>query len=92
MLFRSRPVHELVQAAEPPDGLVSWPQEKMIGVTQDDFGVEIVRQVTRQQTLNRSLRPNGHEDRGFDIAMSSVQDARARAGFRTRRLKFEGEH
>mgnify|MGYP003353705368 CR=1 FL=1 len=59
---------------------MSWPQEKMIGVTQDDFGVEVVRQVTRQQTLDGGLRPNGHEDGGFNRAMRRVEEARARSG------------
>ena len=44
---RPGPVHELVQAAELADGLVAGPEEQMIGIAQDDLGVQIVQQIAR---------------------------------------------
>ena len=39
-----RPVHELVQSAEFADGFVARAQEQMIGIGENDFRVEIVRE------------------------------------------------
>ena len=89
---RPRPVHELVQPAEPPDRLVPRPQIQMIGVAENDLGVEIVDQIPRQQALDGGLRPDRHEHRRLDVAMRRVQYPRPRPGMRTGGLNFKTEH
>ena len=81
---RPRPGHELVQSAELADGLVPGPQIQMIGVAQDDLGVQVVQQIARQDAFDGRLRADGHEHRSLDVAMRGVQNAGARAGYRGR--------
>ncbi len=40
---RARPGHEVVQPAEVADQFVAGAEEEVIGIGQDDFGVELVR-------------------------------------------------
>src|SRR5947208_13780632 len=86
---RARPVHELVEAAELANGLVPGTQIQVVGVPQDDFGVEIVEQIARQQAFDSSLRANGYEHRGLDVAMAGVQDSCSGSGVLTGGLHFK---
>ena len=81
-----------MQAAQAPDGLVAGTQVQVIRVGQDDLGVEIFQQRSRQDAFDCGLRADGHEDRRFHLSVGGVKDASAGAGVRADRLKFEAEH
>ena len=51
----SRPGHELVQAAQLADELVAGTQKQMIGVGENDFGVEVVDQIARGESFDGGL-------------------------------------
>jgi hypothetical protein len=63
----------------------------MIGVAQDDFGVEIVDQLSGGEAFYSSLRPDGHEYGSFDCAMSGVQQTGTRTRMRADGLNLESE-
>ncbi len=73
------PAHESMQATEALDALVTWPQVEVIGVAEDDAGIEL-EQVLLTQGLDGSPRAHGHEDRSFDGAVGGVQQAGTGAG------------
>ena len=77
---RARPGHELVQTAQLADQLVAGTQKQVIGVGQDDLGVEFVGQVALQNAFDGGLRAHRHEDRRFDDAVRGVEQSGARAG------------
>ena len=55
----------------------------MIGIAEDDLGVDFFNQLFRGESLDRPLRPDRHEDRRFYRTVSGVEDARARTRRRT---------
>src|ERR1051326_6878118 len=66
------PVHEAVQSAEMANDVESWPNEKVIGVAEDDLRLERV-QFRRADSLHAALRPDRHERRRLDSTESSRQ-------------------
>ena len=56
----------------------------MVGIGQDDFGVEVVLEHFGRQRLDRTVGADGHEGRGLDDAVGRVQ--KAGAGARVRAL------
>ena len=58
---------------------VPRPQKQVIGIAQDDLGIEIVQQIARQDAFDGPLGADGHENRRLDIAVGRVEDACARA-------------
>ena len=86
---RARPRHELVQTAQFADQLVSGAQEQMIGIGQDDFGVEFAFQIALRNAFDRGLRAHRHEDRRLDDAVSGVQQPGARARVGALGLEFK---
>ena len=81
-----------MQTAQLADQLVSGTQEQMVGVGQDDLRAQVPLQIALGNTFDRSLRANRHEDRGFDDAMSGMQQPRPRAGVGAHGLKFEAHY
>ena len=76
----ARPGHEVVQPAEFADQLVAGAQEQVIGVGQDDLGIEFVCQIALHDAFDGGLRAHRHEDGSFDDAVRGVDAAGARAG------------
>ena len=74
-----RPGHEAVQPAQLADQFVAGAQEQVIGVGQDDAGVEILREVALGEPFDGGLRADRHEDGRFDVAVRGVQQAGAGA-------------
>jgi len=64
----------------------------MIGVAENDLGVEVADQIPRQQAFDGGLGPDWHEDGRFDVAMSGMQNPRPRPGMWTGGLNFKTEH
>src|SRR5579863_367362 len=64
----------------------------MIGIAEDDFGVQIPQQIPSQHALHRGLRAHGHEHRRLDIAVGGMKNPRPRARVGANRLKLEAEH
>ena len=87
----TRPRHELMKPAESFDTLVTRAKEQMVGVGKNDFGVEIIEEVTRREGFDGSLRADRHEDGGLDDAVGRVDQPGARTRNGTRRLDFEYE-
>ncbi len=90
---RARPRHEAVQSAEFPDYFVARAEEQVIGVRQDDFGVQLAGQIALHDAFDGGLGADGHEDRGFDDAVGGVDASSARAsvgalGVRVRNALF----
>ena len=86
---RPRPVHEFVEAAHLADQFMAWPQVEMIGIRENDFGVEIFLDLPRHQAFNRRLGTDGHKYRGFDDAVGGMEQSGPRAGLGTLSLEFE---
>jgi len=53
----------------------------MIGVAEEDFRVEVVEYVAREDAFDGRLGADRHEDRCFDVAMRGVENAGAGASF-----------
>ena len=81
-----------MQSAQLPDQLMAGAQKEMIGVAEDDAGVEIIPARSRWlEAFDGGLGADGHEDRRRDVAVRGVQDAGAGARDRTFGLNFEGD-
>ena len=65
---RPIPRHEAMQPAEMPDDLDAGPDEKMVGISENDLRAELP-QFLRRHGLHRGLRPDRHEDRRLNDAM-----------------------
>src|SRR6266478_2525183 len=87
----ARPGHEAVQAAEIADQLVTGSQIKMIGVGEQNRGIEVLGEVALGEPFDRGLRADGHEHGRFDIAVSGMQHTGAGACDRTLGLNLEGD-
>ena len=88
----ARPGHEFVQPAELADQLVAGPQEQVIGVGEDDLGVELAGQIALHDAFDRGLRADGHEDGRFDDAVRGVDQTGASAGVGADGLEFEAHY
>jgi len=88
---RARPGHKSVKAPKVPDQFVPGAQEEMVGVAEDDAGLEIVPQVALAESLDCGLCSDRHENRGRDIAVRGVQDTGAGVGDRALGEKLEGD-
>lgn len=80
-----------MEPAELADQLVPGTQEKMIGIREDDAGLEFVPQIALAESFDGGLRPDRHEDRGRDVAVRCVQDSGAGACDRALGEEFEGD-
>ncbi len=74
------PGHEAVEAAHLADEIGPGADIKMIGIGEQDFDAEVVREVALVEAFDRGLGTDGHENRGLDGAVGSVENARASAG------------
>lgn len=63
----------------------------MVGVAEDDGGFEFVVEMALGETFDGALGADGHEDGGWDVAVSGVEDTGPGVGFRTLREEFEGD-
>jgi hypothetical protein len=78
---RSIPAHELVESAHVADQFTAWPKVKVIRVSQNDLGPDLL-QMQRSERFHRALRSDRHEDRRLNFAMPSLQTAPACSGGR----------
>ena len=85
------PGHESVQAAELADQFVAGAEEQVVGVAEDDAGVEVFPEVALGEAFDGGLGADGHEDGRRDVAVFGVQNAGAGAGFRAFGEEFEGD-
>ena len=83
------PGHEAVESAPLTDALVPGTQKQVIGVGEDDLGVEVVNEVARGERLDGGLGADGHENRRFDDAVGGMEQAGARPCFGAGSLDFE---
>src|SRR3970040_1611666 len=70
------PSDESMQAAPPSNELVAGTKIEMVGVAQDDLGSGLLH-IPEQGSLDRTLRPHGHERRCVDDAPGRVALAEA---------------
>ncbi len=80
-----------METAHTLDAFMAGAKEQVVGICEDDFGVEIVDEIARRKAFDGALRADGHEDRGFDGAVSGVEKASARAGLGAVGLDFKTE-
>jgi len=85
---RPVPIHEPMQPAKVADHLHSWPNEKMVGVSENDLCAEFT-QLPRADRLHCALRPDRHEGRRLDHAMRRRQPATAGLGIWIGRKEFK---
>jgi hypothetical protein len=85
------PGHETVEAAQLADELMPRPEEKMIGVGEQNLDPEVVREITLGQPLDSRLRADGHEDGRFDSSVRRVEKPGASAGVRAFGDNFKGD-
>ena len=74
---RTRPAHELVQAAQVADQFVPRTQVEVIGVGENNLGANLLEQILRH-AFDSSGSPDRHEDGRFHIPVRSVEYPRAR--------------
>jgi len=70
----TRPLHEVVQAAHITHKFVAGTQVEMIGVAQDQRGVDVLEMLGRER-LDRGLRAHRCEDRREQVAVRRGEDA-----------------
>ena len=76
---RPRPLHERMEPAEVPHDLHAGPDEKVIGISENDLRAERGQFVGRN-AFHRALRADRHEDRRLDRPVTRDQPAAARFG------------
>ena len=67
---RPIPAHEAVKSAEMPNHLHPGPNEKMVGVSENDLRLQFA-QLARTDGLDTPLGPDRHEGRRFNHAVGS---------------------
>jgi len=85
------PLHEAVEAAEGLDELVAGAQEEVVGIAEDDAGVQVGDKIPLRNSFDGGLRADGHEDGGFDGAVRGVEEAGPGAGVGTSGEDFEAQ-
>src|SRR5438105_14440257 len=65
---RSVPAHKSMQSAEMPNHLKTWPNEQMIGISENNLRSDLAK-LARAHCFHASLSADRHEGRGFDHAM-----------------------
>ena len=88
---RAGPGHEAVKSAELADQFVAGAEKEMVGVAEDDAGLEFVPEIALVQPFDRCLCTDGHEDGRRDVAVFGVQDAGAGACDRAFGEEFKGD-
>jgi len=84
-----RPLHEFVQAAQITDEFVAGAKIQVIGIAQNERGVDIF-EMFGGKCLDCSLRANRREDRCLQISVRGGEDSRA--GAAVLRHNFEIKH
>jgi len=84
------PGHEAMESAELANQFVAGPEEEVVGVCQDDLGVEVL-EIALVEGFDGRLGADGHEHGGLDIAVGGVEDAGAGAGSGALGEEFEGD-
>ena len=80
---RARPAHKAVQPAENGDQFVARTQKQMVGVGENNPRIQFPEQVALRHGLDRGLRSDGHEYRGWHVSVRGFQHAGAGPGHRT---------
>src|SRR5438876_7688656 len=80
-----------MQSAQLPDQLVAGPEVEMIGIAEDDPGIQLVGQIALGESLDGALCSDRHEYGRFDIAMRCMQHPRAGAGNWAFGVDIEGD-
>ena len=78
-----------MQASQLTNKFMTGPQKKMIGIGQNDFGVQLAGQIALGDALDGGLRADGHEHRCFYSAVRGVNQARTSPGMPALGLEFE---
>ena len=68
------PVHKPVYPPGTPDHLDPGPQEKVVGVPEQDRGLYLIAKVLLADPFYRPRRSHGHEHRGGDVPVTGFQE------------------
>eukprot|EP00456_Euglypha_rotunda_P050579 TRINITY_DN40712_c0_g1_i1.p1 TRINITY_DN40712_c0_g1~~TRINITY_DN40712_c0_g1_i1.p1 ORF type:complete len:123 (-),score=17.50 TRINITY_DN40712_c0_g1_i1:313-681(-) len=85
----ARPADVFVQAAEIANQFMAWAQVEVVGIRQNDFGVQILFQLRRGQAFDGSLGADGHENGGFDDSVRGMNPSGTGAGDGAFGLQFK---
>lgn len=80
-----------MESTEFADQFMAGSQKKMVGVAEDDAGLEFVPKIPLVETFDRCLGADRHENGGRNVAVFGVQNARASARNRAFGEEFEGD-
>jgi hypothetical protein len=75
----ARPLHETVKAVKMCDGFLSGAKHEMVGVGEDDGGIE-TDEVTGGDAFNGCLSADWHEDRSWNDAVGGGEFSQAGLG------------
>jgi len=71
---RTGPRDKFVQTAEFTDQVGAGAEEEVVRVAENDRGAQFFPQIALREPFDRSLRSDGHENRGGYIAVFGVQN------------------
>ena len=70
---------------------VARAQEQMVGVAEDDAGLEIIPEIALGEAFDGRLGADRHEDGRGDVAVLGVENAGAGARYRAFGEEFKGD-
>ena len=87
-----------MQSARVLEHLRPRAQVEVVGITKDDLSADLITKCGAVDSLDGTLRPDGHEDRCFDQPMGGMQFADAGVGVvvdvlerKTRQIRLSGD-
>ena len=86
------PMLELVQAAGLPEGVQAGTEVEVVGVAEDDLGLDVLFQVPVIHALDGADGAHRHEDGGADLPVVGGDHARAGGGPGIPGCELEREH
>ncbi len=81
-----------MQPAHFPDYIESGAEVEVVGVSEDDFGINDINQFIGGECFHHSLCADGHENRRGNVTMSCGQETCARGAIAASMLKLKRQN
>ena len=88
-LFSTVPVLELVKSARRPEDIQSGTEVQMIGIAENDLGLDIFFKVFMVYPLHGAYSAYGHENGSADITVAGVEHSATGGGMRVGMYLFK---